>query len=169
MPYIMNALNEKVATQAHGKWFSWNPNEIKQIHNVNLANFLSQTRGEEGLVEVQETIMELDKKSPEFAQALYEKRKEGIAKYVSKQNQIIRNLEMSLRRDYETSGQKGNFLFEASKGELAAYKNLEKYRDFEQKEQLNVADEIQKVRERLYGNKEETKGRPSPLESAKKA
>lgn len=173
MPYIMNSLNEEVKVQAHGQWFTFKPEEIKTIHKNSLAQFFSQYRGEDGLVEVSEQVMELDKKSDEYKAAIYEVRKSGIARYVAKQNFIIRNLEMSLRRDYETSGQKGNFLFEASKGELAAYKNLKKYKEFEATEQLNVADEIQKVREELYGSSSSTKsgetnqGRPSPLEPAK--
>ncbi len=173
MPYIMNALEEKVTTQAHGKYFTWTPGEIKQLHNLHLAQFLSQHRGIEGLVEIPEQIMELDKNGSEYKVAIAHKRKEGIEKFVAKQNFIIRNLEMSLRRDYETSGQKGNFLFEASKGELEAYKNLKKYKEFEAKEQLNTADEIAKIREEIYGSASDTKagetntGRPSPLEPAK--
>lgn len=165
MPYIMNALNETVSTQAHGKWFSFKSMEIKAFHNKALSDFLAQKRGEEGLVEIPEELMELDKNSSEYKVAIANRRKDGISKYVQKQNQIIRNLEMSLRRDYETSGQKGNFLFEASAGELQAYKNLKAYKEFESQEQLNIADEIQKVRADLYGT--ET-SRPSPLEPAKK-
>lgn len=171
MPYIMNALNESVMTQAHGKWFTWKPLEIKLLHNAHLASFLSQHRGEEGLIEVQDQIMEMDKASEEYKQALYECRRAGIEKYLKKQNWIVRNLEMSLRRDYETSGQKGNFLFEASKGELQAYKNLKKYKEFEASEHLNTADEIQKIREELYGSGKTTgdsSGRPSPVDIAKK-
>lgn len=164
MPYIMNTLNEKVSTQAHGKWFSWAPGEIKSLHNVHLVEFLAQKRGEDGLVEIPESTMELDKNGSEYKVAISEKRKEGIAKRVAKLNSVIRNLEMSLRRDYETSGQKGNYNFEASIGELNAYKELAKYREFEQAEKLNVADEIQKARAALYG---ETETRPSPLEPAK--
>lgn len=172
MPYIMNSLEESVSTQAHGKWFTWKPREIKLFHNEKLVGFLAMQRGEEGLVEVPDSMMEMDKTSQEYKEALYAKIKEGVTKYIAKQNYVIRNLEMSLRRDYETSGQKGNFLFEASKGELQAYKNLKKYKEFEQQEHLNVADEIQKVRDELYGNTAEpekkTSGRPSPLEPAKK-
>lgn len=171
MAYIMNALDEEVRTQAHGKWFTWKPQEIKTIHNENLARFLAQHRGEEGLVEIPDSIMEMDKTGFEYKQAIYERRKDGVTKFVSKQNFIVRNLEMSLRRDYETSGQKGNFLFEASTGELAAYKNLKKYKQFEQEQKLNVADEIQKLRDEIYGEMEkEIKGetsRPSPLKPAK--
>lgn len=166
MPYIMNSLNEDVTTQAHGKYFSWKPEEIKLVHNVKLAEFLAQKRGEEGLIEIPEQLMEMNKQSPEFKVAIYQKRKEGIEKFLRKQNWIVRNLEMSLRRDYETSGQKGNFLFEASPGELAAYKKLKIYKEFEAKENLNIADEIQKIREDLYGDKTAT--RPSPMEAAKK-
>lgn len=162
----MNTLTDSVSTQVHGSWFTWKPQEIKSIHNPKLAEFISQKRGEDGLVEIPEYVMELDKNGSEFKVAIAERRKEGVTKRVMKLNSIVRNLEMSLRRDYETSGQKGNFLFEASQGELAAYKELKKYKEFEQTEKLNIADEIQKVREELYGEKTT---RPSPLEAAKKA
>lgn len=168
MPYIMNALNEDVTTQAHGKYFSWKPQEIKHIHQKNLAEFITQHRGEEGLIDVPEPVMELDKNSTEYKVQLYQIRKAGIEKFLRKQNWIVRNLEMSLRRDYETSGNKGNYLFEASAGELAAYKKLKQYKDFEAKEQLNTADEIAKIREELWGDKAAS-SRPSPSEPAKKA
>ena len=58
MPYIMNTLEDRVRTQAHGKWFTWNPGEIKILHNANLAVFLAQHRGEEGLAEVPDAIMD---------------------------------------------------------------------------------------------------------------
>lgn len=160
----MNTLDQPVSVQAHGKWFSFKPQEIKLMHNPKLTEFLSQKRLEDGLVEVPEDLMGLSKDSIEYMQGIADCRKKGIRSYVEKQNGIIRNLEMSLRRDYETSGQKGNFLFEASQGELQAYKNLKKYKEFEQQEHLNIADEVQKARDDLYGDK----SRPSPLESAKK-
>lgn len=163
MPYIMNALNEPVTTQAHGKWFTFKPQEIKVMHNPKLVEFLAQYRGEEGLVEVPEDVMELDKNSTDYKAKIYDIRRVGIQKFVQKQNSIVRNLEISLRGDYERSGRKGNFLFEASKGELEAYKKLKNYREFEAKEQLNIADEIQKLRGELYG---EGESRPSPTEGA---
>jgi len=162
MPYIMNALDTPVKAQVHGKYFTFNPQEIKIFHNEKIAEFIAQYRGEDGLVAVPDAVMELQKDSQEWKDAIYEKRKEGITKFIAKQNWIVRNLEMSLRRDYETSGQKGNFLFEASKGELEAYKNIKKYKEFEQEQRLNTADEIQKIRNDIYGD---NSGRPSPLTS----
>jgi hypothetical protein len=161
----MNCLNESVSTQAHGKWFAFKPQEIKLMHNAKLVEFIAQKRGEDGLVEIPESVMEMDKDSEEYKLTVADCRKRGITMYVAKQNSVIRNLEMSLRRDYETSGQKGNFLFEASPGELQAYKNLKKYKEFEAQEHLNTADEIQKLREDLYGD---NSARPSPVEAAKK-
>ncbi len=152
MPYIMNALNETVSVQAHGNWFSFKPMEIKMLHNAKLAEFLHQYRGENGLVEVPETLMEMDKTTQEYRDAIQEKRKEGITKYIAKQQFIINNLEVSMRRDYEQSGQKGNYLGQASKGELAAYNQLAKYKEFEAEQQINIAEEIQKVKDRIYGS-----------------
>lgn len=152
MPYIMNCLEDEVRTQAHGKWFTFKPQEIKVLHNESLARFMAERRAEEGLVEVPEHVQEMDKTSEQYKAAIYELRKNGIMRFVGKQNSVVRNLEISLRGDYERSGQKGNFLFEASRGELQAYKNLKKYKEFEAKEQMNVADEIQKIREDIYGD-----------------
>ncbi len=158
----MNALNEDVKVQAHGNWFTFKPQEIKPFHNDKLAEFLRQHRAEDGLVQVDQSLMEMDKNTEEYKTIMFELRKQGIAKYVAKQNYIIRNLEISLRRDYETSGQKGNYNFEASKGELQAYKNLKKYKEFETEQKLNTADEIQKIRNELYGTKETV----SPIKAA---
>lgn len=173
MPYIMNCLDDSVSTQVNGKWFSFKPHEIKMFHNEHIARFMAQNRGEEGLVEVPEQLVEMDKNSTDYKKEIYEIRKSGIAKFIEKQNMIIRNLEISLRGDYERSGQKGNFLFNASKGELQAYKNLKKYREYEVREQLNVADEIQKVREELFGGESHrpspSEGAPAPVNHLKKA
>jgi hypothetical protein len=151
----MNALDVDVYVQAHGKPFSFKPRQIKNMHNPNLAMFLSQNRGENGLVDIADEVMELDKNSPEFLEAIEAKRKEGIEKRINKLRWIINNLESSLRYDIETKGLKIDPLSQASKGELLAYKEMATLVDAEQKQAINTADEIRKMQGVLFGHKPE--------------
>lgn len=151
MAYIMNALDTDVNVQAHGKWFSFKPRQIKNMHNENLALFLSQNRGENGLVAIGNDIMELDRNSPEFREHIEERRKEGVEKRVQKLQWMINNLESSIRFDIENKGLKIDPLSQASKGELAAYKEMITLKGEEARQGMNVGDEVRKAREQLYG------------------
>jgi hypothetical protein len=148
----MNSRDEKVSVQAFGNWFQFGPGQIKNVHNTNLAMFLAQNRGEDGLVDIPDEVMEMDKSSTEFKEIIEDKRKEGVNKRIQKLNSIVNNLEASLRYDVETKGLKVDPLSLASKGELNAYKELASYKDHEAREALNVADEIRKLKGQISGN-----------------
>lgn len=145
MPYIMNCLDKTVTTQAHGKHFSWSPGQIKLIHNANLALFLSQYRGEEGLVDVPDFVMELDKFSIEYKEAIDTKKREGIEKRVQKLESIKRNLVNSLRYDHKVKGMDIDVYELASKGELEAMKELASLKAYIKQKDINTADAIRKV------------------------
>lgn len=151
MPYIMNALETPINTQAHGKWFQWKPGQIKEIQNNDLAMFFTQNRGEEGLVGISDTIMELDKESSEYKEYVEERRKEGVQKRINKLDSIIRNLTESLRFDLQSKGMKIDPIVFASKGELAALKERATLQQYEQSKQLNVAEEVRKQLEIING------------------
>jgi len=159
MPFIMNALETPINTQAHGKWFQWKPRQIKEIQNVDLAMFLTQNRGEEGLVAINDDIMELDKNSAEFKDFIEERRKEGVQKRINKLAFIVQNLEQSLRYDLETKNIKADPYSFASKGELAAYKELATLKEYERTQHLNVGDEIRKLKEVINGGGNNTDSR----------
>ncbi len=144
MPYIFNALNNSVSTQAHGKWFSWKPLEIKMLHNEKLSEFIYQNRSEEGLVEVQDYIMELDKASTEYKELIEEKRKVGIENRIKGLDRVKNNLLNSLAMDYALANIKGDPLAIASKGELAAIKELNALRGEVAENQMRIADEVRK-------------------------
>jgi hypothetical protein len=151
----MNALDTPVNTQAFGKWFQWKPRQIKEIQNINLAMFLTEKRGEDGLVGIDDKMMEMEKDTPEakaeFAQYIEDRRKEGVQKRIQKLDGIIHNLEVSLKRDLDRANLKQDPLVEASKGELSAYKERASLMEYERQQAVNVADEIRKVKAQMNG------------------
>lgn len=144
MPYIMNALPTQVQTQAHGKWFTFKPLEIKYLHNPNLAEFISQRRIEDGLVEIPEAIYELEKTNPERATFIEDRRREGVQRRIQGLSVVVRNLTNSLAMDYSKVGLRGSHLDDASRGELAAAKELNSLKGEVRAEAPRVADEIRK-------------------------
>lgn len=152
MPYIMNALATPINTQAHGKWFQWKPGQIKEIQNQDLAHFFTQNRGEEGLVGINDNIMELAPEDPTRVEFIEERRKEGVQKRINKLDSVINNLEQSLRYDLEAKNMKADPLTFASKGELAAYKERATLSEFERKQAMNVGDEIRKLKTQIDGD-----------------
>lgn len=150
MPYIMNALETPLRTQAHGQWFVFKPGQIKEIQNRDLALFMAQSRGEDGLVMVDTQIIENNEPtSAEYKEHIEEKRREGIASRIKKLDWVIRNLRESLRYDLQTKGIKTDSLAFASKGELAAIKERMALQEYEKLEHLNVAEEARKMLEKL--------------------
>lgn len=142
--YIMNALDKDVSTQVHGKWFSFKPRQIKLFANKDIAEFMAMNRGEEGLVDIPEEIMELPAADPERVKVVEEKRFEGVQKRVRKLDMIKENLLTSLRYDVELKGIKADPLTFASKGELLAIRELKTLSGEVDRHQANVADEIRK-------------------------
>lgn len=151
MPFIMNALETPINTQAHGKWFQWKPRQIKEIQNPDLALFFTEKRGEEGLVGISDNIMELPAEDPSRMEFIEERRKEGVQKRINKLDSIINNLEQSLRYDLEAKNMKADPLTFASKGELSAYKERATLSEFERKQAMNVGDEIRKLKAQIAG------------------
>lgn len=147
----MNALEVPVRIQAHGNWFSWKPLQIKEIQNNELAMFITEKRGEDGLVGIADTMMELDNNTQEFKDFIEDRRKEGVRKRIQKLDWVINNLETSLRYDLETKNIKADPLAFASSGEVAAYKERLTLTEGERKDSLNKADEIRKLKAQISG------------------
>ncbi len=144
MPYVMNALQTSVSTQAHGRWFSWKPLEIKIFHNEKLSEFIYQNRSEDGLVEIQDYVMELDKSSPKYKEIIEDRRRAGVENRIRGLDRVKNNLLNSLAMDYSVANIKGDHLSIASKGELAAIKELNTLRGEVADNQLRIADEVRK-------------------------
>jgi len=140
----MNCLDTPVSTQAQGKWFSFKPREIKLFYQPEVARFMGQMRGDEGLVEIPDQIMELEKDDASRIQFLEERRKEGITKRVSKLEWQKYNLLASLKLDLEVKGMKVDPVVIASKGDLAALKELNALHGEIKKQEINMAEAIRK-------------------------
>lgn len=158
MPFIMNALNTPIHTQAQGKWFKWAPLQIKDIQNPHLALFFETNRATEGLIGIPEHIMvdpetgePRDKKSKEFRDFIEERRREGVQKRIQFLDFIINNLEVSLRRDLEASNIKAPPYTFASKGELAAYKERAALAETERANTMTPGDEILRIKAEMEG------------------
>lgn len=129
MPYIMNALPTPVNVKAFGNWYSFTPGQIKLIHNENVAFFLMEKRGEDGLVGISEGEMEWKTENPEaHRQAIETKRIEGINKRLEKLEWVKQNLMSSLSKDLKQTNNSTEALVFASKGEKEALKELKSLR-----------------------------------------
>lgn len=124
MPYVMNCLPTQVSVQVTGKWFTFKPKEIKVFHSPDIARFIGQAKGEEGLVEIGDDVMELEKTDPARLSYIADKQREGVNKRIAKLEWQKHNLLASLRLDLETKGLKVDPLVIASKGDVAAIKEL---------------------------------------------
>lgn len=144
MAYVMNCLDKQVSTQAQGKWFTFKPREIKMFYVPELARFMGQMRGEEGLVEIPDHIMELEKDNPERIQYLEDKRREGVNARVKRLEWQKHNLMSSLKLDLEVKGLKVDPLILASKGDVEAIKELNTLRGEISKQELSNAELIRK-------------------------
>lgn len=144
MPYVMNCLDTPVSTQAQGKWFSFKPREIKMFYQPEIARFMGQMRGEEGLVEIPDNIMEKEKDDITRIEYIEGKRREGITARVQKLEWQKQNLLSSLRFDIEAKGMKVDPLILASKGDLAALRELNAIKGEVSRQQLNTAEQVRK-------------------------
>lgn len=151
MPYVMNALEEPVAVQVHGNWISFHPGQIKLIHNDKIAFKMISDLGYKGLVGIDEAVME-DKNSPESKQALETARRTGIANRMKKLKEIWDNLDVSLRRDLAQMNITGDVYNYASTGELAALKEMNRYKKYEAAADVDRAEQIRKLKEELNGD-----------------
>lgn len=140
----MNCLETSVSTQAQGKWFTFKPREIKLFHQPEIARFMGQMRGNEGLVEIPDTIMELEKDDKSRVEYIENKRKEGVVARVKQLEWQKNNLVSSLRFDIEAKGMKMDPLILASKGDLLALKELNNISGEITKQELSTAEQVRK-------------------------
>ena len=167
----MNCLDKQVSVQSGSKWFTFKPNEIKMFHNPEIARFISQAKGEEGLVEISDSIMELEPTDASRVEYMSERRREGINKRIKKLDWQKHNLLAALRLDLEIKGLKVDPLILASKGDVEAIKELNKLTGDVQRAELSNADIIRKelgidgISSTNVGAVDQ--GRPNPTQSTK--
>jgi hypothetical protein len=143
--YVLNALNKETTVQVQGRWFTFKPNQIKRFGNKTIADFICMNRGYEGLVEISKETMTLDKNGPEYKAYVAHRREEGVQKRINHLEFLRNNLLTSVRFDVEAKGMKTDPLTFASKGEVAAIKELKVLGEEVRKVAENNADQIRKI------------------------
>lgn len=147
MPVVYNPTAEVVKVQAFGNHFSFNPGQMK-VMQPEIAQFLSIDKAYLGFVTLPEEVLE-DKTAPESVRLIDEAKKMGVNNRINHLKRIISNLEVSLRRDLEQSNIKTDPLKYASEGELAAYRELAKYKFSQEDEGKKRMEEIEELKKTI--------------------
>lgn len=139
MPIVYNATADEQSFQAHGKWFTFKP-EQKKIMSEEMALFISMERKANGMVVLPSEYEEPDyQTTPEGQARLAKLRQEGVDNYINFHRDIIRNNQVSLRRDLERHGEKVDPAIEISEGELKSMEIVAKYQKIKgDSEQIKV-------------------------------
>lgn len=150
MPFIMNALDKKVAVRAYGQWFEFAPGAVKSIHNPAIAFKMATDLAYEGLVEVPDEVIE-NPTAPESVQKRAELKTQGIRNRITALKKIINNLEVSLKKDLDMANLKMDPRTLASDGEIEAYKELATLAKFEREQELDRVKVIEELTEKING------------------
>lgn len=144
MPYVFNGTKEDVVVKLQGKYFSFKPEQIKQM-DEDKAQFISMERKESGLSVLPEAFEDLEfRQSEEGQKLLQEARERGIDNLINFHREVIKNNQVSLRKDLARAGEKVDPAVEVSAGELASMQLVAKY----QKSKDDAAESrIQEVKE----------------------
>lgn len=156
---VYNPTSEEVRVQAYGNWFTFKPGQYKQMR-TEIAEFLTIQKAYTGLIGLPNFITDdipTDDASEEEKQsfaarkalAIAEAKKLGIERRIKHLNGIVKNLEVSLRRDLEQKNIKMDPYAMATDGEMSAYKELANYKSAQQDESLKRAEELKKLKEQI--------------------
>lgn len=124
MPYIMNALDKTVTVRVFGKHFEFKPKQIKAIVSDDIANKMSTSCGEDGLVGIPEEAMEWDRQGAEWKDLIAKKTIEGKANRLKKLEWIRFNEEVSLKRDLQSKNIQASPFAYGNPELVKAYKEL---------------------------------------------
>lgn len=137
MAIIWNPTKETISTRMQGAWFTFKP-DVKKTMDDAKCRFIESERKDTGLVVLpdqfdpqSEAYVEHYDKTPEGTATLEQKREEGIRNLLDYHREIIRNNQVSLRRDlahkYPDGDSKRLTALEMSKGEIESLQLIAKY------------------------------------------
>lgn len=147
MAVVFNPTSEVVKVQAFGNHFTFNPGQMKVMQD-DIAQFLSIDKAYLGFVTLPEAVLE-DKTAPESVRLIEEAKTMGVNNRINHLKRIISNLEVGLRRDLEMSNIKTDPVKYATEGELAAYRELAKYKTAQEDAGLKRAAEIEELKKSI--------------------
>lgn len=144
MALVYNPLPTPVKVQVGGKWFEFKPDQVKLIHNDNIAQFMVTDKSELGLVSVPDVVVE-NQTSEESIKIKSEARELGITNRIRALERIKHNLVVSLKNDIDVKGLKLDPLLLASSGEKEAIKELKQLEETKQASKEKEAEEIRQL------------------------
>lgn len=149
MGLIFNASAEDQHFVVFGNHFNLKSGQIRNFEDK-IAHFIQTERRYLGLVDLPEEFTDVaHKESEEGKSLLAEKRREGIDARVQHLRSVIYNNEVSLRQDLEKANIKADPKVFASKGEVAAYRELVKYQKTQDDEASAKVDELKSLEKQI--------------------
>jgi hypothetical protein len=151
MALVMNATSREVQVKIHGSWFTFKPEQIKEMHDGK-AFHLASTCAYMGFVMVPDEFSDLDYKASKAGkEKLAELKAQGISNRVQYLEMLKDNELVSLKKDLDQKNLKIDPLTFMSKGmeenlkELATYKKASSQVEAERvariKESLDALEE----------------------------
>jgi hypothetical protein len=153
MPTVWNPTKETVVTKMQGSWFTFKP-DAKKSMDEDKCRFITEHRKETGLVilspefdPMSESYTEGYDKTPEGQAKLEEYREQGINNMLAYHRDIIRNNQVSLRKDMAKANPTGDpsrmIALEMSKGERHSLEIVAKYQRAKQDQHDSKIKEIE--------------------------
>jgi hypothetical protein len=158
MPRVYNPTEETVETRVFGSYFTFKPGQMKNM-NKNFCDFIASDRQQTGLVILPPEFDPMDEdryvegfeKTPEGKAVLAEKREEGIRNLINFHVGVIRNNQVSLKRDlarHDPSNDPTKLAaIEASKGEIESMRLVAKYKKLKLNNEEKQITEVNKLLE----------------------
>jgi hypothetical protein len=146
MPIVYNTTEEAQTFKVYGKWFTFSPGQKKAM-SEDIASFIGQERRDQGMMILPQEFED----SPEYATTeegkaeLERLKSQGVGHYIDFHRAIIRNNQISLRRDLGKGGTQIDPGTEVSPGELNSMRLVAKYQIKRNDEKQNNVDEVKKL------------------------
>jgi ABC-type sulfate transport system substrate-binding protein len=144
MPLVMNASSKEQTVQVHGAWFTFAPNQIKEM-NENKVFFLATNKAYMGFVSVPDELADISFRQSKEGQEMEAKaRMQGIASRVKHLEQVRDNELIGLKRDLEQKNIQADVRAFLSEGCIAAMEELVSYKT---RKADDTAKKIERVKE----------------------
>lgn len=155
MSIVWNPTKELVSTKMQGAWFTFKP-DMKKAMDEDKCRFITEHRKNEGLVvlpnefdPMSEHYIEGYEKTPDGIAILEQKRAEGIESLLAFHRDIVKNNQVSLRKDMARANPEGDsarlIALEMSPGEIRSLELIAKYQKAKQDAGDSRIKEIQKL------------------------
>lgn len=152
MAFILNATPKEKSVCAQGKWFTFKPEQMKQIDNENLALFFSSNLAYEGLVRISDLFEDPDYRNTEAGKLAFQEAKEkGIENRVGFLKYILNNELVSLKSDMQRDNDQSDPANYMSKAMVANMEELAEYKKKLNEKKKEQVSQIHKLKELIDG------------------